>query len=373
MPVFKSVFKIAKKQIGPSLIYIGIFILLVNVISNLNAKDSEDYVDKECKIAVFDNDNSEESKRLTEYLGSIHKIKDIEDDKKEILDSMYLQNIDYVLYINEGYSENGTLTNVKRPGSSDGMYIDNQIKSYETSIKALMVAGYSIDEAFDKTMESYEADELVNMQEEKSTKKPLSYYIFLYIPYAGAMAIFQVIAAILVAVNRKEISDRTTVSSVSIRSRNLQVSLAVIILSTIIWFIFAMIGIGYEGIDIFTSKIGLNLLNSFINILVVVGIVYIVGNFNVTAQAVSMIANIYALGSCFLGGIFVPMEFFGESLMNIARFMPTYWYVQAEQAIYAGDDISKVFGYMGVQVIFAAVFFTVALVVSRKTKLGRTA
>ena len=373
MQVFKTFFKISKKQIASSVIYLGIFLLLVNIISNLKSNETVDYADKKCKIVVYDYDNSEESVRLKNYLESVHIVKDIKDDDEDILDSLYLQNVDYVLYIEEGYSETGKLTNIKRPGSVEGMYVDNQIENYEASIEALMAAGYDIDEAYDKTIEAYDTDELVNMAENKSENKPIYYYIFLYIPYAGTMVMFQILALVLVSLNKKEVSDRTTVSSISIRNRNAQVAFASIVLSTIVWFMFIIFAFFYDGADILSGKNPLNLLNAFIYIILVAGIVFIVGNFNVKNQAVSMVANIYGLGSCFLGGIFVPLDFFGEGMLRVSRFMPTYWYVQAEEAIVANEEVSTILKYMGVEVLFAVVFFAIAMVVSKRMKLERQA
>lgn len=211
MQVYSTLMKIAKKQKHQVFIYLGIFIGLIMMMTNASSGSNEQYVNSKCKVAIFDYDNTKESKALAEYISSIHEIKELEDDESVILDTLYLQNVDYVLYINKGYSENGGLTNVKRPGSMDGGFVDQQINTYETSVKALLKAGYTFYEAHDKTLEALDTEGLVTMYEEASDKKPAGYYVFLFTPYVAAMLLFNVLVPVLVAYNKKDVRDRTRV------------------------------------------------------------------------------------------------------------------------------------------------------------------
>ena len=114
MQVFKTFFKILNKQKHQFIIYISIFGVLLGVLSNVGGNERKEFQGSKMDIVVFDYDNSEESKYLMEYMYSLHNKVDVEDDREEIQDSLYWQVIDYVLYIDEGYSETGKLSNIKR-------------------------------------------------------------------------------------------------------------------------------------------------------------------------------------------------------------------------------------------------------------------
>ncbi len=67
----------------------------------------------------------------------------------------------------------------------------------------------------------------------------------------------------------------------------------------------------------------------------------------------------------FLGGIFVPREVLGAKVIALSKFLPTYWYVNAVEAIQEvkiNPSILKEFKInIGVQFLFAIAMFAVAL------------
>ena len=85
-----------------------------------------------------------------------------------------------------------------------------------------------------------------------------------------------------------------------------------------------------------------------------------------------MISNVLGLGLSFLGGIFVPLEYMSSGVVAFARFLPTYWYVKANQIIdsYTGTSaqISTYLSYIGIEFIFALAIFSAALAASKVRK-----
>jgi ABC-2 type transport system permease protein len=88
-----------------------------------------------------------------------------------------------------------------------------------------------------------------------------------------------------------------------------------------------------------------------------------------------MVTNTVGLGMSFLGGIFVPREILGESVLNVSRFLPTYWYVNAVDAIQnVGSNHSLMRDIqisIGIEAIFAIAIFAVALVATRARSEAR--
>ena len=78
--------------------------------------------------------------------------------------------------------------------------------------------------------------------------------------------------------------------------------------------------------------------------------------------------NIVSLGLCFLGGVFVPQEFFSDTIIKAARFFPTYWYVATNETIGGMKKLDtalfgEIFSQIGLVACYALVFFAVTLVV----------
>lgn len=85
-----------------------------------------------------------------------------------------------------------------------------------------------------------------------------------------------------------------------------------------------------------------------------------------------MIANTIGLGMSFLCGVFVPQKFLGEAVINVAHFLPAYWFIRANNMLAGISDelfsSSKYFSYLGIELLFAVAIFSVVLLVA-KTKI----
>lgn len=373
MQIFNTFMKIAKTKLGPCSIYLVIYVVLLSMMSNSGSKTESAYTDHHCKLAIFDEDQTEASKQLVDYLTDLNMIVEIEDDEDAILNSIYYQKLDYVLYIRKGYETTGELANIKRPGNT-GSYVDSEISSFESCKKALLKAGYSEKVAYEKTLEALNSDGLISYHKKNAgATKPLSYYFFSFMPYVFLMACFQGVIPILVAFNKPEISDRTNVAPVNTKSKSVQIILGTFVFGIAILAFFCVVGSAMLGSALFTKMGALAILNAFIFMLIVVGIVNILGNFNLAEQSISMLSNIIGLGMSFLGGIFVPLEVFSKGVLAVSRFIPTYWYVQALEAIEDDLAFSKFAPYLGIELLYAVVFFALAMLAAKRMRMHRAA
>ena len=75
----------------------------------------------------------------------------------------------------------------------------------------------------------------------------------------------------------------------------------------------------------------------------------------------------------FLGGAFVPQSMISESILTISRFIPTYWYVKANDTLanlnnFDGQEIHDILSYMGIEVLFLIACSMIALLIMRNRK-----
>jgi ABC-2 type transport system permease protein len=129
------------------------------------------------------------------------------------------------------------------------------------------------------------------------------------------------------------------------------------------------------GSYMFTANGLLLLLNSFVFTLAALSISFLIGNIIKSKGAMSAAANVFSLGTCFIGGVFVPQELLGKTVLTIASFTPTYWYVQSNNDIanianFKMENLMPIFSNMLIVFGFAVAVLAVTLVVIKQKRVS---
>lgn len=365
MQVFNTFFKITKKQLPSFITYFIIFTVLLSIMSSIGTGNNA-YQDTRMDVAIFNNDGSKKGEYLEKYLTEKHNIVEVENDDEVIQDRLYFQVLDYVLYIEDGFK----LTNIKRPGTTTGAYVDSQIDTFVKTFDSYVIAGYSEDEAYEKTIAAVDNKDLVSMKGKGNTK-PTIYYFFTYLSYIFLGLLINVLAPVIIALNKKGVKERTDISPLSSKSRSAQLIGASVILSLVIWLGFMLVSVVMFKGEVFKDINAFLILNALCYLILSAAIVTLISNFQLKAQAISMVSNVLSLAFSFLGGVFVPMEIFGDTMLKIAKFIPTYWYVSAADSIMEGVMNKDIFMCMGIQLLYALAFFAISLVISKRMRVSR--
>lgn len=136
MQVFKTFMKILKTRLTSAILYLVIFMVIAVIMAD-TAKDNNDYEDYKMSISVIDRDNSAESKRLQDFIFSGNKKVELADDEDEVIDAVYYQRANYVLYINKGFGDKinaGILTDFLRISKCPPATADSFLKAGLTAI-----------------------------------------------------------------------------------------------------------------------------------------------------------------------------------------------------------------------------------------------
>ena len=107
MQVFKVFFKVLwKGHKVPIIIYTIIFLVLAFMFAYMGSDGEKMFEQTELNICFFDEDNSEESRSLIDFIGENNNVVSLENDNDVIIDALYYKRVDCVLIIKNGYSEN---------------------------------------------------------------------------------------------------------------------------------------------------------------------------------------------------------------------------------------------------------------------------
>ena len=379
MQVFKVFLKILSKRIATPIIYISVF-LAISIIMATQSNDITQYTDKKLDINVIDLDNSDASHSLIDFLSENHNVKEIEYDHDKILDDIYYQNTDYVLTINKDYSQKleqgeteGLLSNYQIPGSYASSLAESQIDRYILSMKSYITGGFTLDEALSKAQKiSQNKTEVIqesfSNESEFSNENNNFRYFFQYLPYIFMAIIISSLVPILLTLNKKEIRARTNASCLSSSKQTIQTGLGAVIYAFVIWLIFMIIALTLSSSGLFSKEGMLAALNSLIFIIVALSIAMFISALSPSPKATDMIANTVSLSMSFLCGVFVPMEFLSNSILNAAHFLPAYWFIRANNMLagVSGEifETGKFFSFLGIELLFAVALFSLAMLIA---------
>ena len=390
MQTFKNFLRLASKNIPSSITYFIIFAVIAIMATSENKQNEElIYKDESIKFTVFNRDGSKTGEAIKECLSENNDYVEVEDSEEAIRYALYYRDIYYAVVIPEGYEEavkNGLdmeLMNYKVPDSAMGYYMDMTVESYVKTLKGYVAAGLSMEEANANAVEilsntvevqmmDYTADGgfTSNPISGDADEKPAIYYFYQYVPYIFLAIMISSIGPIIITFGKKDIRKRITVSAQSFKSHNFQIFLGVVSCGLILLFAFNILATVLYGKNITFAGLTSYVIITTCLMLVSMAITYLGGNlFNKTAT-VGAFSNVVSLGFSFIGGIFVPLEFLSDKMLNIAKFTPTYWYVKANDAIlgvksFSDIDINQFGVACGIQILFAVAFFSVGLVISR--------
>lgn len=380
MIVFKTFLKVLNKCKVPILMY-STFLVFFSVF-NMTANETTTSFEKERPdLAIVNEDVNEGiTASLIDYLKANSEEASYESEG-EIDDALFYRDVNYVIYIPKGFREDFLA----------GKNPDVRIKStgdYMASLAEMMLERYlnvanvylgkmdserELVEAIEKTLDEKVDVVMTTSLDTGNLEKAATYYNFMnYCLLAGAIYI---ICLILSTFKEERIDKRTIVSSMNYKSFNRKLIFYNGLFTFILWLVYVLISVLIIGEVMFTIHGAMLILNSFVFSLCCLSLAFLIGNVLHNKEAINGIVNVIALGSSFLCGSFVPMEWLPRSVLNIAHVLPSYWYIKTNELVKTMEVIdwetSKVlFGNMIVILCFA-ISFTVIMNVTVSKKRRR--
>lgn len=389
MQVFKVFFKLLNHYKGVIMMYFAIFLGVALVISdNGSAGEKEEEVTATTlNIAIIDLDGKTLGKALNTYFGSRHNLIETAYDEDAILEELYWRKLGYVLIIPEGFeaallsedAENMELNSMKVPGTWTADYFESELALYMSKLTALLKSGYPLEEAQSvlQDLQQHKAKvSLANFVNENQNDRCTMFFI--YAPYLFLALGVQGVGIILIHLNEREVKARMECSALPMKNRigGLTAGIlvyGVILLGTVI----VIAGILSKGSIYGDVRFPYFLLNLTGMLLLGLSIGFLAGTVARNSDALNGIVNVVSLVLCFLGGVFVKQELFSDAITKAARFVPTYWYVNTNDAIGAMQTMNqellqKILLQVGLVACYALAIFaiTVVIISSQRKRIG---
>ena len=341
MTIFKYFFKVMNEYKGIILLYTGILIFFAGF--NLSTgENTMSFVAEKPDVLLIDHDNSKYSNNLKKYLEENANLKDLENKN----DALFYRDVSLIIEIPEGYYDsiknNKLDIEIKSTNDAEAEYGKMLLERYLKISLIYEKENLQEDELIEKINQNIKITTEVNISsklDSETMDKATFYYNFAnYSLLAGCVF---VISTTLNSFKNINIKKRTMISSYDYKKYNKNLFLAGSTYGIVLWILYTLISFILLKDVMFTINGLLYLINSFIFMLCSVSIAFFMGSLITDKEALNSIVNVVALGSSFLCGAFVPMNFLPDSVLKIAQFLPSYWFIKNNELIKTVESISQ--------------------------------
>jgi ABC-2 type transport system permease protein len=356
MPVYKLSLRIIKQNFGSILLFLSIFLGISILASNSSLDPVQElFTQTKVPIAFFAEESTDLVDGLRQQLERFATIRTYPDDHETLLDAMFFSRIHLVVRVPEGFTqdflEGRTPQLITSTGPNQGrvFYVDMAIDAFMNTIELYrkLLPGQTLSHLVDLTLndisqsipvEFYQSTEPRSMGVNQRDQYFNSLIFFNYQAYSLFAILILGISANLVVFNSRSIRTRLMSSPLSSKDLSYQLFGANFLFALVCWFLINGISFIFAPELIGTIHMGLFLVNSLLLTFWASCISFFIAHLSKSPSAVSAITNIVAMGSGFLSGVFVPQQFLGPTVLRVASFTPSYWFILANTSI---ADISS--------------------------------
>ncbi len=359
MTVFKYLVKAAFRQRLFILMYLVIF-LIMSVLTSGGAKQQTSFERQKANVAVMRLEDSAPAKDLEQYLFSTNKPqrapKDLSDAKEMIL----LGEADVVVLLEKGFAAdfqaNKPAATVLYDNSNMGGHlVENEVFKYLSLLRATEQNGV-YDAAKVKEALSHQTE--LQYLNTDAKGRNLNEWYGIYYNFAGyvVMALFiAVLGMVMSDFHQEAVRARIDASSKKLLSLQWESYLGQFAVAVVLALFIVGAGFAIQRGNVAGVDLPRYLLNFAVFSLAALGISFLINNVTNNRNIKAGLSTVVALGLSFISGVMVPQSLLAPGVLQMAKLFPVYYFVKANSPDMNG--LSAAAPYIGIQLLFAALFF----------------
>ena len=191
--------------------------------------------------------------------------------------------------------------------------------------------------------------------------------------YSFMAGCIYVICLILSSFKEENITKRTIISAMNYKKHFSLLMISNALFVFVLWAFYVLLSFIIIKDIMFTMHGMIYILNSFVFAFCCLAIAFLISNIIINKNAINGIINVIALGSSFLCGAFVPVEFLPDIVLKAAHILPSYWYINTNNALVTLNTINMntlkpIIFNMIILIGFSIVFIALSMLLSRKNR-----
>lgn len=340
MIVFKNYLKVAKSFLPIIIVYSCIFIGIAMITTKTNSSQTQFEASKAC-IAIINRDrDSGLIQSFQNYIEENAQYIELNDNEEELRDALFFRKVDYIMIIPEGFSEsflNGghkKIETMEVPDAYDAIYSKNLMNKYLNTVSLYAQTGLDM-----KQIVEYVKDDLLihtdvtleNKGQDSSFQSITAFFNFSN--YTLISVIIVVVTMVMIAFQEEKVYKHHLIAPMSSKTFHFQLVLGNIVVSLGVWLLYVIASIVLYGQSMFTMNGLLYMINSLALVIFVLTFSVFLTTITHNRQLVSGMSTVAGLGTSFIAGAFVPQELLSPFVLGIAKFTPSYWFIQNNRLI----------------------------------------
>lgn len=347
MTVFKTFWKIIKKYKGTIILYTVMLVSFGGI--NLSSKEANlNFTNEKPDVLIVNQgENIGLTKNLIDYLSQNTNIVQIENFEEKRNDALFYRDVNYIIYINDDYREkilNGENVTLDIKSTNDysahlAEMILNKYLTVQNLLRAYTTNEQELINKINKTLKE-ETKVVVSSKVDKTAENKVSRY-FNFASYSILAAIIFIITLVMISFKEKTINKRITVSSMNYKKHNNLLLISGLAYVLVLWLLYTLLAIILLKSSVLNTKGLLYILNSLVFSLSALTFALLISTLVKNKDAIGGIVNVVALGSAFLCGAFLPVEYLGSNVLKLAHIFPAYYYINTNNKIMSAEIIDK--------------------------------
>lgn len=347
MTVFKTFWKIIKKYKGTIILYTVMLVSFGGI--NLSSKEANlNFTNEKPDVLIVNQgENIGLTKNLIDYLSQNTNIVQIENFEEKRNDALFYRDVNYIIYINDNYREkilNGENVTLDIKSTNDysahlAEMILNKYLTVQNLLRAYTTNEQELINKINKTLKE-ETKVVVSSKVDKTAENKVSRY-FNFASYSILAAIIFIITLVMTSFKEKTINKRITVSSMNYKKHNNLLLISGLAYVLVLWLLYTLLAIILLKSSVLNTKGLLYILNSLVFSLSALTFALLISTLVKNKDAIGGIVNVVALGSAFLCGAFLPVEYLGSNVLKLAHIFPAYYYINTNNKIMSAEIIDK--------------------------------
>ncbi len=382
MIVFKTMLKIFKKNKAYLILYTSLLVFFT-VFSLNNSDSATKFSAAKPNILVINEDKDTKiTKNFIKYIKDNSKQVKINDTEEARDDAIFYEDVHYIVYIPKNYTEDylnlkNPKLSIKKKDNYNSALAEQIITRYLKISNIYLKSVKNEDELINKINQTIKKEASVKVTTKLDTNKlAKANFYYTFTAYSVLASLVYIICIVLSSFKCEKIRKRTSISSMNYKKHNRQLLISNGLFSLSLWAFYVLLSFILIG-NVMTSKQGvIYIINLLVFILSSTALAFLIGNILNNKNAISGIINVLAIGSSFVCGVFVPVEYLPNSVIKISRILPTYYYVDNNNRastleIVNFDTLKPIFTNMFMMVIFSIFFIILTNIIAKhKRRIG---
>ena len=379
MTVFNTVLKIVNKYKFTIILY-TVMLIIFGGLNFKTSNNSVSYVATKPDVFIINEDEEIGiTKDLINYFSKNTNIKDLNNDEESINDALFYRDVNYIIYIpknfrNDFLNGKNPKINIKTTKDYNSVLAENLLDNYLKTATIYRNNMLNEEDLIKKVNESINISTKVEVTSklDTNTLSQIAFY-FNFLNYSILAGCVYVICLLLSSFKEKNIHKRMIISSTNYKKLNNKLLLSMGSIAFILWILYIILAYILLGKVVISEHGIIYIINSLIFMMCALTISFLIGNIVNSKTAINGIINVVALGSSFLCGSFVPMEWLPKSVLTIAHVLPSYWYIKTNELLKTIEVINlntlkPVITNMIIILVFAFIFVLITNMVSNKKR-----